>query len=952
MTTVSPTTLRTQQARASIFLSVCPQTVLLSAQVNGSPARGARSFSYDTGSGALFALITEGQTIVFDTPYGLQRTMVKSVVGTAASGTVNLYESKLVLTDNDPFQILFFYEPHPIPPAIRSGVFYKFYDTIFSTQNTTPNPIAIAGPNRAGFVPFSFSVLKADSYAIASGATISSIAVSASPAAGITVAAAGPNYLVTVNDAGEYWLKVTATDSNGKTQETFRYVRGHDRTGANAPYTDFTVQSFSGDWAAGGYRVSIQATGDVELSDFPDRTLAILWYENTFNGVEGYTSLWGTNAAPNVLCSGYLRQDNSQDNWGPPEQGGGTAKTTFQITTIDDLLNNVAELGSVSLNATASPAKWYEYASWMTTGRSIHHLLRWQAWGVFQCADVFDLTANTLGVKTTDYSESSLLQQVNGFALDRGIFAKLICDRLGRLHLVTDSQMLSDAARAALDTVFTITEADVSGGVDVARAPEETTTFTQLDGFSFDGTTSTPFISIIPGYREISISYIMPEERGGSTAAVSNQVLADQTDSNVRVGRYHAVQNNNPRELRFSNPYNGLGAFDIIPSIGWYGWGIANSDLKRNTELFGKLFICRHIDVQVNHQAGTILTNVVLEREAIGPPGIQGNYPTGYPATSNNPTTPGWTPPDVHFGPVAAYYAGGLEGASFVVTADKMPFSTGATAANAASNLSVAKGAMGAISDTMTYGYFVGGFPNGGGAYLDSTDRLVLSTGVTSAFATAVLFIGKESLFGLSDGETYGYFAGGNLLNSPFITDSAERLTFFTGVIASNGVSDLSGARSTGASLSDGETYGYFAGGYNVAAVEQATTDRITFATGATAANAVSDLSLARTRAGAVPDGSTYGYFGGGGAAAGVTDVTDRITFATGVTAANAVSNLTAARTPSCSSGDGATYGYFLAVPASTSDRITFATGVTAGNGGSDLSSARTFVGGISDGVA
>jgi hypothetical protein len=637
---------------------------LLTALVNDAGAtRGMRSIPYDTGSGSGFATIATGQTLEVDTANGTKKTLVKSITGSQSTGTIQLYENSIVWGNNQTIRIKHFYEPHPIPPAIRSGVFYKFFDTVHSTQNLTPNPIAIAGPNRAGFVPFSFTILKTDSYAISSGATISSIAVSASPAAGITITPAGPHFSVDVTTAGQYWLKVTATDSNGKTQETYRCIFGHDRTGANAPYNDFTVQSFSGDWQSGGWKVSLQATGDVELSDFPDGTLCVLWYENFLNDTEQYISLWGTNAAPNVLCSGYLRQDNSQDNF-----AAGTGTATFEISTIDDLLNNVAELGSVSLNATASPTKWYEYASWMTAGRSIHHLLLWHAWGIFQCVDVLGLTSNTLGVKTTDYSESSILQQVNGLAHDRGIFAKLMCDRLGRMHLVADSQMLSDADRAALDTVFTITEADVSGVVDIARAPEGHTTFTQLDGFAFNGTTSTPFISIIPGYRENSISYIMPEERGGSTAAVSNQVLADQTDSNMKVGRFHALQNNNPRELRLSNNYNGLGAFDIIPGIGWYEWGIADVDLKRNTELFGRMMVCRNINARFNHQAGTIFTDVVLEPEAIGPPGIQGNYPTGYPtpASGAGVPTPGWTVPGSESNP-----CGGVTIDSWIFAADE-----------------------------------------------------------------------------------------------------------------------------------------------------------------------------------------------------------------------------------------------------------------------------------------
>jgi hypothetical protein len=79
-----------------------------------------------------------------------------------------------------------------------------------------------------------------------------------------------------------------------------------------------------------------------------------------------------------------------------------------------------------------------------------------------------------------------------------------------------------------------------------------------------------------------------------------------------------------------------MGAFDIVSSIvGWYEWGIADASLQRMIELFGRLFVCRHIDLAFlageYGYSGTIQTSVVLQPEAIGPDGIQGNYPVGYP---------------------------------------------------------------------------------------------------------------------------------------------------------------------------------------------------------------------------------------------------------------------------------------------------------------------------------
>lgn len=805
--------LRTQQQHSIGYLSVLQPVALLVATVNGVHTRGARSIAYNNGTGSGFSTIEAGQTLVLSSSIGLQRIRVKGISGNQVNGTISVDENGIVWgSGGDTITIYHNYEVHPIPPAIRSQVFYKFYDLVYNTQNSQPNPVAIAGPHKVGWlttntitrqisvdsddgfvsigyfptgtvyfgfrlgidhnswfrfqnvtipnaavissaaltlvsqiaqsttvvttisgddednanapvslvdyngrpittatVAWNFSTAWAggesvttpdlttiiqeivnragwasgnalqlfiknnagvgvrqvtnlsailnvtyvtactfaldasDSYAVAQGATISSYAWSCvhngGGTSGISFSnAAIANPTLTITQAGQYWLKLTVTDSNGKTQSTYRALWVYDRNGTQ-PYVDFTIQSLAGDWTSGGWKCSLQATGELGLDDLPDYALVVISYDNFFNGVEDYVNLFSE--GNNVILAGYLRQDSDSDSFVE-----GTGNATFQITTIDDLLNNICELGTVSLNAVTNPTKWYEYASWMAAGRSIHHLIRWHSWGVLETCDILGLTDNVLGVKNTDYAESSLLQQVNTFSYQRGIFAKLISNRLGQMYLVADSQMLNTAGRAALDTIFTILAADISGVVDVVRSPEETVTFGQIDGFAFNGSTSTPYVSILPGYRASSISYIIPNDRGGSTISVSNQILASQTDSNEKIGRYLALQNNNPRELRFSTPGNYLGAFDIIPSLGWYAWGIIDASLKRNIELFGKLFVCRNVSHTLDFQAGVIQTSVVLEKEAIGPDGIQGNYPTSYPSVAL--PDPNWTSPSLY----------------------------------------------------------------------------------------------------------------------------------------------------------------------------------------------------------------------------------------------------------------------------------------------------------------
>lgn len=624
------TNLRTTRHSGPVYLSVMRPATLLTAQINGTFARGARSLNYDSGTGTGFSTIEAGQVLEIETVFGVEWVRIKSVSGNQVSGVLGLDENPILTADNQVIRVKHQYTIVAAPPSIRSGVFFKFFDEIYSGQNLTPNPVAIAGPARAGFLSagsIAFALDASPSYVIAAGATISSYLWSCVHNGGGTTGVSfssttSATPTLTITEAGQYWLKLRVTDSNGNVANTYRALFVYSR-GVTDPYKDFTVGSVSGDWQQGGWRCTVQATGLVTASDFPDGTLCVIWYENKFNDTAGFVNLWGA-VGQNIIMAGYLRNDSSNDNF---DKGTGTV--SFEVTTPEAVIDSITLLGTVSLNYHAAPTTWYQLAN-MTVGRAVHHLLKWHSW-VFETCDVLGLTDNTLKVKNIDLSEDSLLQMINGLSYGRGIFAKLVSSRLGRLHFVVDSQMLNTAGRAALDTTFTLTAADISGVVDVMRQAEETLGTAELDGFSFDGTTGTPFISICPGYRESSISYGFPKFRGTGTDKRSGQVLIDQTDSNEKVGRVLAVANNDPREFRFNCRGNYLGAFDIVPDTGWYAWGVASADLKRQLAYNGKKLVSRHIDIPINVQAGTIGTSVVLEPEALGPDGIQGNYPVGYP---------------------------------------------------------------------------------------------------------------------------------------------------------------------------------------------------------------------------------------------------------------------------------------------------------------------------------
>jgi hypothetical protein len=299
---------------------------------------------------------------------------------------------------------------------------------------------------------------------------------------------------------------------------------------------------------------------------------------------------------------------------------------------------------------------------------------------------------------------------------------------------------------------------------------------------------------------------------------------------------------------------------------------------------------------------------------------------------------------------IYGYALGGYSGA-YVATADRITFSTSATAASTVSNLSQARAYPAGMSDCAVYGYTLGGVD---GTIRSTADRTTFSTGATAASTVSNVSQARYVLSGFSDGAVYGYAMGGY---TGAAVATADRITFSTSVTAASTISNLSAARWGPITISDGAIYGYALGGYNGSSM-LATGDRTAFSTGATAASTISNLSTVRYYGVGVSDNAVYGYSMGGDSTAGPVLVTtaDRVTFSTSSTAASTVSNLSQARSLQSGVSDGVVYGYVLGGYTSggyvaTADRITFSTSATAASTTSNLSQVRQGPVGFSDGA-
>ena len=296
------------------------------------------------------------------------------------------------------------------------------------------------------------------------------------------------------------------------------------------------------------------------------------------------------------------------------------------------------------------------------------------------------------------------------------------------------------------------------------------------------------------------------------------------------------------------------------------------------------------------------------------------------------------------------YFAGGSTGAN-VSTTDKVLYSTDTTASQASANLSQPRNELAGISDYTTNGYFAGGATSSFSGHVATTDKIVYSTDTTAAQTTANLSQARQGLAGCSGERTKGYFAGGTTdqVNS---LNTADKLTYSTGITAAQASANLSQARYYLAGISEGTTKGYFAGGIGAGGTIVATADKLTFSNDTTAAQTTADLSQAIAYIAGCSGEGTKGYFAGGLDNSFSSVATAyKITYTTDATAAQTTANLSQARSKLAGISEGSTEGYFAGgstgANVATSDKITFSTDTTAAQTTANLSQARVNLTGI-----
>jgi hypothetical protein len=423
-----------------------------------------------------------------------------------------------------------------------SGTFYKDYDYAYGTENeSTPYGYVNDGQHRAGWVDPSTGVMSVafDTNAVPWIGTPSSYNRTMYSLTGgsynYTSGSSSSQNPTIEFEAGAYLSVLDVNYSTGVAQTAWRYIFAHDPD--DYPPLDIQISSDRRDVSGRRMRVRTLTASSAALAG----QLCVYWEDAVWNG--------DTVGTATTQFVGWV-QDYDGDSR-PNEVG-----TEYEIVSSFEILKTLRAFGQ-QIVVKADPTTWTEVTS------SLAHLDFWVWYLLFYHTTCLDLHDYNVGGVSAYYTQAwsteakSLFEQINtagarlnahiGQASDGGIFVR------------RDPNMLSQTARDLKITRHTFTEADIATASAHGRT-RPTVGNVYVNGFSFDGSTLTPYQGIAPGYVG---------GQGSQPDRLENQLVLNasaQSELNERALNRFAFVNRPIESITLFSPLN----YDVIEPAEWY----------------------------------------------------------------------------------------------------------------------------------------------------------------------------------------------------------------------------------------------------------------------------------------------------------------------------------------------------------------------------------------------
>lgn len=612
LTSPQKTKLRADSHKVKFFLAIVEPATLLTAQVNGTLARGAIAITFDGGTSPGVSLIRAGMTVTVVGADGVSfQTRIAAFNSSGStpniSGTITVDPNSYLWPDNASLIIEDMHDPRVIPPEFdaTTGISKKRSAT-FTNQTRKPGPIARMQGHKVKMTSDGAATfdLAGSGVPVMPGATISSRLWACSD--GTIGSASSANTTISFTGPGGRWVYHTVTDSNGKSDIAVRHYWTFvdDPEDPDYPYVDFEVSQIPNSFDGGG-QISVIVSGVSDFTKFRDGTLIVIFCRTWYGGVEGEISL--ITGSENILFSGYIVKDTISTD---AEHG----TVSFDAQNPAGIMKSLP-MQALSIHAEASIIYWFQTDRRMTLIMILQWLLYWHS----NVLSVFEWNIATIGLykKLFQFNEGTLGSMVQDIASK--FLCQLGCDKAGNVYVERNINTLEAAARAAVEIVSDITPADWQAKQVIARRHRKQVSAVRASGFYYDGGSQLiPYCAIAPTkIRETS---------GSNPSGVDGLVVNGQTMINQLAGRFLAMENNPLEELRLSMAGN-YSVMDVFPQR-WWRMTLDADDTPRGILLTDYLFVPRSVTQVMDIRNGYLGIEAVFQAEAFGPIGTFDPCPT------------------------------------------------------------------------------------------------------------------------------------------------------------------------------------------------------------------------------------------------------------------------------------------------------------------------------------
>lgn len=514
-----------------------------------------------------------------------------------------------------------------VPYIADDGTVYQDGDIAYTNQNVQSPPVANAGPPFVATIDSGTGVITvnlsaADSFATASGATITDYLWSVGSGGTITVGSTTTQDITVTYSTGFRYCRLTVTDSNSKTHNCYVPILAID------PADDPTIDAFQitrHTITPEGQDLDIRLLTDVSTTAFPRGGMLIVIDGEPADGSD----------RENILFYGWADTEDAQIDAGDT---GLLRDTTIHCLDVAGRLKQLPGYSQV-LTHVASPTKWAE-ASFPNLDFMLWWLLYWQSTALALADFTWSGTSTAFAFAELFADGSNLWEQVARKAQSMLPDRKLVCNRRGQLAIKSDPMIMETGSRP-LTTQANLTIDDWQA-LSFTQHHNPRVYWLRANALQASNSTVTPLFAIAPGTSP---------GQGGQEASVAENIAVSQTTLNQAAG-HHYARLNAPQGL-FTVTLAGSGNSSFDPArMDWVALTITSAVAAQRGLTFTEArFLLHQLDIRYNYgRGGLTRTNTLrLERETTGIPAVTYVPPAADPVDTGDfvpddeaPTPPGF----------------------------------------------------------------------------------------------------------------------------------------------------------------------------------------------------------------------------------------------------------------------------------------------------------------------